>query len=189
MKQIKVILMIVLAVYFFMACDSDDEGKRMVLDITPIEFKIFISDSLGHSLLDSTYQSNLIKDITVSYEGETYPVMTEREYYEKMQGKSLTRVYQARFKGLIMFSSGGYDYFLSFGEFSGEEDVDKREIVLNLPNQQSVRLAYSNFFRSKSNGEPDKKTQFYFNDQELDGLDGICGRYYLRCSENGIVIE
>ena len=182
---------IIFATSLMMACGDNDsaESKRMIFDITPIEFKIFITDSQGHSLLDSTYQSNLIKDITVSYEDETYPVMTEREYYEKMQGKSLTRVYQARFKGLIMFSSGGYDYFLSFGEFSGEENVDKREIVLNLPNQQSIRLAYSNFFRLKSNGEPDKKTQFYFNDQELDGLDGICGRYYLRCSENGIVIK
>ena len=178
--------MTILAVSLFTACDSEDESKRMVLDVTPIEFKIFITDSQGQSLLDSTYQGNLIKGITVSYEDQTYPLMTEREYYEKMQGKSLTRAYQARFKGLIMFPSGDNNYFLSFGEFSGEENVDKREIILNLPNQQSVRLAYSNIFRSKSNGEPDKKTQFYFNDQELDGLDGICGWYHLRCSENGI---
>ena len=73
----------ILSVCIYTACDSENGGRDIIWDITPVEFNIFITDSEGHDLLDSTYQGNLIKDIQVSYQGEEYPPITDQEYYEK----------------------------------------------------------------------------------------------------------
>ena len=71
---------------------------------------------------------------------------------------------------------------LMFGEFDGEENVDKREITLNLPNQQPIRLSYKNSFKWKSDGSPKKNTQFYLNNQELKDDEGSGGSYHFRYS-------
>ena len=114
------------AVGLFAACDSEG-GSDVIWDIAPVEFNIFITDSEGHDLLDSTFQNNLIKEITVSYQGETYPVTTEREYYEELYGDIQTRAYMPHFYGLMLHHSWNHktsnygDYELTFGEFDGVE--------------------------------------------------------------------
>ena len=183
MKRLKGITTILLTVYLFVGCDSD-----VIWDIAPVEFGIFISDSEGNDLLDSTFQDNLIKDITVSYQGEIYPVMTEFEYYEKLNANNQTRAYMPTFYGLILrqswnsktFSSS--DFMLVFGEFDGEEDIDRREITLNLPNGCQTRLAYKNNFKWKSNGNPKASTVFYLDDKELNDDAGKNGRYKFQYS-------
>lgn len=188
MKRLKGIIIMILAVCLCMACDN---GGDVIWDIAPVEFNIFISDSEGHDLLDSTYQGNLIKDIHVSYEGEDYPLLTEQEYYKKTYGKAGTRAYMPHFYGLLLrqywshktFTNG--DFEMIFGEFDGEEDIDKREIILNLPNNQQIHLAYKNSFRWKSNGDPEKNTQFYLNGQELEDNAGRGGYYHFRHTNTG----
>lgn len=189
MKQLKEIIMMLFAVTLFAACDI--ESSDVIWDIAPVQFNIFIADSEGHDLLDSTRQNNLIKEITVSYMGETYPVMTEREYNEKQYAGAQTRDYMPIFYGLILRQywqpyHQTYDcYGLVFGEFNGEENVDKREIILNLPNQEPIHLAYKNSFKWKSNGDPQKRTQFYLNGQELKDDSGKSGYFSFRHSEAG----
>ena len=189
MKRLKEIIMILLAVNLFAACDV--EKGDVIWDITPIEFNIFITDSKGHDLLDSTQQNNLIHDITVSYEGKTYSVMTEREFNEKQYGGAQTRAYMPLFYGLILrqrwlaYHQTYESYMLQFGEFDGEENVNHREITLNLPNQQPIHLAYKNSFKWKSNGNPKKRTQFYLNGQELKDDAGGNGSFHFRYSEAG----
>ena len=96
-----------LAVCLFSACDSENSDD-LFWDITPVEFYIFITDSEGHDLLDSTFQNNLIKDITVSYQSKTYSVVTEHEYYERLHGKAQTRAYMPNFYGLILRKYGNH---------------------------------------------------------------------------------
>ena len=101
MKQLKKFILAALGVCLFSACDIENK-EDMIWDIAPVEFQIFITDNDGHDLLDSTFQNNLLKDITISYEGKTYPVMTEQEYYEEQYGNSQTRAYLPIFRGLIL---------------------------------------------------------------------------------------
>ena len=172
-------------VSLFVACESEGGGD-VIWDIAPVEFSIFITDSEGNDLLDSTFQNNLIKDITVSYQGEIYPVMTEREYYEKQYGNHQTRAYMPQFHGLILrqywshktFTNG--DFELVFGEFDGEESIDKREIILNLPDGRQAILSYKNSFKWKSNGDPKKSTVFYLDGQELKDDAGKSGYYHFQ---------
>lgn len=178
-----------MAMCLLSACDTIGGGD-VIWDIAPVEFKIFITDSGGHDLLDSTVQNNLIKDITLSYQGETYPVMTDQEYMEKTYGHSQTRAYMPTFYGLILrkywshetFTYG--DFELVFGEFDGEESVDKREVLLTMPNGRQVSLAYKNHFRWKSNGNPKISRQFFLDNQELKDDAGKSGMYHFQYSES-----
>lgn len=182
MQRLKGFITILFTVCLFVACDSEGGGD-VIWDIAPVELSIFITDAEGNDLLDSTLQENLIKDITVSYQGEIYPVMTEREYYEKQFGNNQTRAYMSQFYGLILsqywshktFTNGNFE--LVFGEFNGEENIDKREITLNLPDSRQAILSYKNSFKWKSNGDPNKSTIFYLNGQELKDDAGKCGSY------------
>ena len=135
----------ILSVCIYTACDSENGGRDIIWDITPVEFNIFITDSEGHDLLDSTYQGNLIKDIPVSYQGEEYPPITDQEYYEKTYGNTGTRAYMPIFYGLLLRQYWSHktlngDFEMIFGEFDGTENIDHREIILNLPNNQQIRL-------------------------------------------------
>ena len=74
------------------------------------------------------------------------------------------------------------DYELVFGEFDGEENIDKREITLNLPEGRQAILSYKNSFKWKSNGDPKKSTVFYLNGQELKDDAGKSGYYNFQYS-------
>lgn len=172
------------------SCSNEGGGGNGVIwDIAPIEFSVFITDSQGHDLLDSATQNNLIKDITVVYEGKTYPVENVSDYELRRKGGAKTRAYFAHFKGLLLgkywshktFTSG--DYELRFGEFDGTESIGLREITLNLPNGIQANLAYRNNFSWKSNGNPDRNMQFYLNGQELNDEAGKCGYYNFQYSD------
>ena len=191
MKQLSAILLgLCLSAGLYTSCDkSEPGGNDMIYDFSPIEFKILITDNDGHDLLDSTYQDNMINDLSVTYQGKDYPLLTEQEAYNN---QNLTREYLPIFWGLVLHNkdwsplSYTYDlYEMDFGEFSGSEDVDKLEITLNLPNHQQIRLAYSNNIRWTSNGEPEINRVFYYNDQKLN--DDRSGYYHLRYSStNGV---
>ena len=96
-KSILVTLML-LAVVLLAGCSSDDENKSLVVwDISPVVFHVFITDSEGHDLLDSTYHDNIIKEVTATYQDETYPLTTDLEFYDKKYGKASTRAYRPHF--------------------------------------------------------------------------------------------
>ncbi len=181
---------LVLTIAGLSSCSNEEiGGSDVIWDITPLEFSVFITDNQGHDLLDSATQNNMIKDITVIYQGETYPVQNERDFYEKRSGGAKTRAILPIFKGLILcmhwshktLTNDGYE--LRFGEFDGTESIDKREIVLNLPNGIQAKLAYRNIFKWKSNGEPEINRQFYLNGQELNDEAGKCGYYNFQYSD------
>ena len=61
MKRIVFLAMLALGV--LTACDNESGGgDDMIWDLVPVTFNIYLSDSEGQDLLDSTYQDNLIKD-------------------------------------------------------------------------------------------------------------------------------
>mgnify|MGYP007101857591 CR=1 FL=1 len=177
MKRFKEAAITMLAVCLFAACGNNED---IIWDVAPINLNIYITDSEGHDLLDSTFQDNLINDLTVNYQEKTYPVMTERQYYAKE-----TRYYMPHFSGLMLRQNWNTkrDFRLVFGEFPGDEDIDKLDITLNLPDGRQTILSFKNSFRWKSNGKPNKKTVFYLDGQELKDDSGKQGSYHFQYSQ------
>ena len=191
MKTKTLLVLSLLFLTLLSACSSDDDERKddIIWDISPIEFKIFITDSEGNDLLDSTYQYNIINEVSASYQDEVYPLKKypDRYYYAEVT----TRLYVPIFEGLLLkrywnhktYTYGNFE--MVFGEFDGMENVDKREIILHLPDNYQVRLSYKNSFKWKSNGDPQKNTQFFLDDQELKDNAGASGYFNFRYSKNG----
>lgn len=182
MRVLRRFLFPAMAVALLAACDVEGgNGRRgdIIWDIAPIEFVVSIHDLNGSDLLDSANNSNLISDITVEYDGKTYPVMSEREAYEQLHNGAAarTRYYMPRFYGLVLRTPYGqnHGYCLRFGEFDGAEIVMRREIVLKLKDGSQHTLAYSNNVKWMANGRPKISRQFYIDGHlmEDNGKDGV----------------
>ena len=172
------------------ACGSDNGNEDVIWDIAPVNFHFVFFDRDGNDLLDSAYQGNIIKDVSVTYKDEEYPVVTWEEYARKMQEQATTRMYLARFMGLILYETtniyGNHHYCLSFGEFDGMENVDWREITLNLPNDQHINLAYTHSYTHYYGHDLEIYTPFYMNGQALsDDEGGKYGFFQFLCSQTG----
>ena len=190
-KAFYLLLCCLLTTCLFTACSSEDDEQNdfRIWDIYPIEFKIFITDSEGNDLLDSTYQYNIINEVSASYQGEVYPL---KKYPDSYYRKATTRVYVPHFEGLLLkryWNSMTYTYGnfeMVFGEFDGTENVDKRQIILHLPDSYQVRLSYKNSYKWISNDDgPQKNTQFFLDDQELKDNAGVRGTFHFRYSKDG----
>ena len=171
----------------FGACSSDNGNDDVIWDIAPVKYSFSFTDIDGNDLLDSTYQGNIIKDVSVTYKDEEYPVVTLEEYERKMREQATTREYLARFMGLILHESTNPNtdikYYISFGEFDGMENVDWREITLNLPNGQHFKLAYTHSYKYYGR-TPETDTRFYLNGVAVSRLDdaGQQGFFHFRYS-------
>lgn len=185
MKQLKTIIMALLAVSLLAGCNKESNDD-VIWDIAPIGFRILVTDSEGHDLLDSTRQDNLLKALTLDYEGETYPVLTVEEAWKKRQGQTQTRAYMPTFLGLTLgrvwdpSTMMPISYLLYFGEFDGTQNIARREATLRLPDGHEVKLAYSNSFKWKSDGSPDIDRHYFLDGQELTDEEGRSGVYRFR---------
>ena len=183
------LLMAAALVMGFAACSEDDEPNKndddfVVWDFTPIEFCIYITDSTGHDLLDSTYQDNILRNVHAEFDGKSYNVITQEEYYAMRNG---TRFYMPEFYGLklykadISFAHTPTNYFLMFGEFSGEENVECRKITLFIPDGNKVELSYGNHLTWDSQtNEPIISREFYLNGSKLSDSNGKYGVYHFQ---------
>ncbi len=178
----------------FGSCSSDDDNNKrwddVIWDIYPVTFSFTFTDSDGNDMLDSTYQGNIIKDVSVTYQGEEYPLVKWEDYERKMQEQATTRMYAVRFMGLILRETttleGNHLFYMSFGEFDGLKTVDWREITLNLPNGQHFNLAYTHSYKQDNGKDPEIHTQFYMDGQALsDDAGGKHGSFHFLCSPTG----
>jgi hypothetical protein len=191
-KLLKTLLLLV-AVGFMTGCSSDEEGKNgpndVIWDISPVNFKIAITDSEGNDLLDPSSPNNLINDIIVQYKEDTYSVILPgQKDNERISGNGVTRAYAAMFNGLFLRQKLEYEknygtsnYLLVFGEFDGTENVDKRMITLTIQDNYQVNLSYSNEFHWNADGSPSNKRKFFLDNQELK--DGTGGIYQIQYTE------
>ena len=149
--------------------DKDDKDN-IIWDIMPINYYITIADDNGNDLLDSARTDNLLKEITVSYNGKTYTPRTVKEIQESL---TYTREYAPTFYGL--FFNKYWDsqksvyspFMLVFGEFDGAENAERREIILNYDGQ-AYPIAYSNKFQWTADKTPQIDRKFYFGSTDVD---------------------
>ena len=80
MKRILVFLLTVLTL---ISCSDlrTEYRSDIIYDITPIVLHIYVNDADGRNLLDDREGSLDTKNISATYEGETYSVELQTKYY------------------------------------------------------------------------------------------------------------
>lgn len=159
--------------------DDDDNREDIIWDIAPIELNFVVTDAQGNDLLDSTRTDHLLNDITVDYDGKTYKYMTMEEARHTQ-----TRAYMASFYGLHESYQIGNYRSIAFGEFSGDENVELREMVLHI-GKNTFRISYTNRFQWLSNGSPDINRKYYLEGKELTDSWGKYGNMVFSYTTDG----
>lgn len=167
------------------ACNNEKDD--IIGDINPIRFTVLVTNSDGNDLLDSTRVDNILKNVSISYNGESYPV--QHSMYDLFND---TRAVYAPFCGLWVErqlwgpqTSSYKKCVLSIGYFDGEEDTDNREIKLDLGNEQVFSLSYSNKLMRRFDGELNISRDFYLNGKKLKGSDIKYGIFKFQRLPNG----
>lgn len=115
------------------SCDKHDSKNHMIVDWSPIEILISVSDNNGVDLLDST-KTDFVKGITLKYKDKTYPVSNSLyNSHFKYLGSARTKYYLPSMFGLQLlpwkavrafYLYAQEHYYLYFGELDGSESRD-----------------------------------------------------------------
>lgn len=139
-----------LCVAGFTACD-DSGSDDMIWDFAPIELHIAVQDAQGNDLLNPETPGNIAKQgIKAIYNGKIY---------EKDVPISQTKAYLAHFNGLqtMKFETG--KYFLTFGEFNGDDTFDNEKVIIdwNDGTQDVITFSSKLIWKSKNKTVFDRK--------------------------------
>lgn len=130
------------------ACDDSDNGggDDMIWDFAPIELHIAVQDAQGNDLLNPETPGNISKQgIKAIYNGKTY---------EKDAPVIQTKDYLAHFNGLqtMKFETG--KYFLTFGEFNGDDTFDNEKVIIDWNDGTQDVITFSSKLTWKSKINP-----------------------------------
>ena len=126
-----------LCVAGFTACD-DSGSDDMIWDFAPIELHIAVQDAQGNDLL------NHEKDVPISQ----------------------TKAYLAHFNGLqtMKFETG--KYFLTFGEFNGDDTFDNEKVIIDWNDGTQDVITFSSKLIWKSKNKPVFDRKFCLNGKD-----------------------
>ena len=126
-----------LCVAGFTACD-DSGSDDMIWDFAPIELYIAVQDAQGNDLL------NPEKDVPISQ----------------------TKAYLAHFNGLqtMKFETG--KYFLTFGEFNGDDTFDNEKVIIDWNDGTQDVITFSSKLIWKSKNKPVFDRKFCLNGKD-----------------------
>lgn len=164
MKKYLFLSLFVLATLMTSCLKDNNNDDDIIWDVAPINYYITVTDTSGDDLLDSTRTDNILKEVSVSYNGKTYAPRSTKEIQDSI---AKTRLYAPDFYGLYFqkfwdSQKNTYGPFmLVFGEFDGMENAERREIILNY-NGQAYPIAYSNKFQWAADKSPLIDRKFYF---------------------------
>ncbi len=139
-----------------MGCNNDN-GK--IWDVYPVNIDIQVVDGQGNSLLIESNPSNILdNDIKVIYKGVEYPLGVNMSTQNAQ-----TRYYLAVLDGLKLISyNQGDQPYLSFGEFSGDEDWNETMVISwGDGTSDEIRLVHDYEFK--------KEPTFVVSDRYLNG--------------------
>ena len=105
MKTMRVLLMSLLGLLLFTACD-----------FYPVSLTIYAEDKQGNDLLDPQSPYFIGSDIFLFYENVEYPLQYDKE-------EAYTMVYDARIQGLSLRKTDS-GWCLRFGELDGSQDYN-----------------------------------------------------------------
>lgn len=145
----------------FTACDDiDTEGDDLIWDFYPIVLYISVQDADGNDLLNPDTPNN------IAHQG--IKAIYKETIYEKDAPVSQTRAYLARLRGLQTIKSKEGVYFLTFGEFAGENTFDNEQVTIDWNDGTKDVLTFSSKLSWKSKKEPVFDRKFCLNGKETE---------------------
>lgn len=156
--KMKRILIFLLTVLTLISCSDlrTESRSDIIYDITPIVLHIYVNDADGRNLLDGREGSLDTKNISATYEGETYSVELQTKYY------------MPSFRGLVLKKDSAGNNKLVFGELDGAKNLDYVDLVISWGNGTSDTITIFNDYKVKSNGKLDITRRFYVNGKKMD---------------------
>lgn len=125
----------------FMACSKEKESHWLI-DWTPIKMCIYVQNDDGQDLLNPQSESAIdIDNITIDYEGESFTV---KKGYSLPNGiDTTTRTYAAYFDGITLEVNSDGVYYLSIGEWNGDDKRDYTTVTLHWGNGASDTFGFT----------------------------------------------
>jgi hypothetical protein len=158
-KYLYGMLLLLLSATGFTAC-SDDGGDDMIWDFYPIILQIAAQDAQGNDLLNPETPGSIANSgIKAIYKGVTY---------EKDSIINPTKAYMAHFGGLQTVKAENGQYFLTFGEFNGDDTFDHEEVVIDWNDGTKDVINFSSKLTWKSKEEPVFDREFLLNGKKAD---------------------
>lgn len=160
-------LLIFFCAMSFFACDNDDNGGNdngmLFWDFAPIVLQISVQDAQGNDLLNPEMEGFIgNKGIKAIYRGKTF----EKDSVVIPKKIAVTRAYLPHFKGLQTWKNDKGRYFLTFGEFAGDDNFNNEQVKIDWSDGTSDVFSFSNHLQWKSNKEPEITRSFFLNGEK-----------------------
>ena len=132
--------LVLISLTLFSCSDEDDYGNY-IFDFAPYNIIVAVQDTAGNDLL----ASEQFNDTRFEYSGTIYNIV------DSLNDMNLqTRTIDHYFYGLCkLMGKDGY-YILSFGEFSGDENVTDEQIIIHWGDGTTDNLSFSNYTKVKN---------------------------------------
>ena len=182
MKKIFIALAFVFVACIDMSCSED---RFLIWDVSGVSYYITMEDTDGHDLLDPASEDNLLNTINVIYDGKTYTPEVP-EYFQNNAPATLTRAYFPVFRGLrLEWDYLKSEYYLVFGEFSGESKSTYNEILLTIAPGVTKKMSFFNNCEWHA-GEPHITRHFYYEDKEIEDGNDAQGHFRFRLNPKNL---
>lgn len=141
-ETIRIQTIVLLMVYILSACGKDD----VIIDYAPVVISVKVQNEAGDNLLDPSVAGNILdRDISVTYEGNNYPIESVDES---------GRFWPGFWRGVILVNG----QVLEIGEFDGSSAHE--DCVLHI-GTRDIPISYD----AKFNGMKVKRT-YYFDGKQ-----------------------
>ncbi len=140
----------------FTACDDNfqEDDDLMIWDFTPIILFMTVQDAEGNDLLNPETNGTIADQaIKAIYKGETY----------EKDAKVVTKAYLAYFTGLQTQKNNKGVYYLTFGEFNGDDTFKNEEVTIEWHDGTTDVIRFSSKLSWKSRKEPVFDREFLLN--------------------------
>lgn len=158
-------MLLFLCIVSLVACgDKNDDEEMPIWDFTPIVLHFSVQDAQGNDLLNPETKGSIAD--------QGIKAIYNDEIYEKDSVVSQTKAYLAQFAGLQTSKSKDGKYYLTFGEFNGNDTFDNEQVEIDWNDGTKDVVSFSSKLIWESKKEPVIKRKFSLNGKDIDSKFG-----------------
>ena len=167
MQRFILLTYITLSILFCTSCSDLAFSDETILEtptwsqsFAPIELLVKIEDKAGNNLLDANLANHLDYDnISVSINGETYPIKAEADFGERIP--STQNFVFSYYPTLVQYEN---EYALYLGQCDGSRLLELVTVTIDWGNGTHDSISFCNILTYEKNGKvKDVKRDFYLN--------------------------